>query len=77
MSVELADFDSDLCDFDGDACIPQPDTYMRVDSLSPVVMWRAQYRNFGTHETLLANWTVDVDGQDTAGIRWVAPQGGR
>jgi uncharacterized repeat protein (TIGR01451 family) len=25
-------------------------------------MWRAQYRNFGTHETLVTNHTIDVDG---------------
>ena len=33
-------------------------------------MWRLQYRNFGTHETLLGNFTVDADGNGLAGIRW-------
>jgi len=32
-------------------------------------MWRLQYRNFGTHATLVGNFTVDVGG-DQAGIRW-------
>jgi hypothetical protein len=32
-------------------------------------MWRLQYRNFGGHETLVGNFTVDV-GSDQAGIRW-------
>jgi hypothetical protein len=35
-----------------------------------VVMWRLQYRNFGTHETLVGNFVVDVDGTDHGGIRW-------
>ena len=29
-----------------------------------------RYRNFGTHESLVVNQTVDADGQDHAGIRW-------
>jgi hypothetical protein len=33
-------------------------------------MYRLQYRNFGTHETLVVNHTVDADGADHAGIRW-------
>jgi hypothetical protein len=33
-------------------------------------MFRAQYRNFGSHETLLLNHSVDATGQDIAGVRW-------
>jgi len=33
-------------------------------------MYRLQYRNFGTHETLVVNHSVDVDGTDRAGVRW-------
>ena len=33
-------------------------------------MWRSQYRNFGTHETLVGNLVTDVDGADRGGIRW-------
>jgi hypothetical protein len=33
-------------------------------------MWRLQYRNFGTHETLVGNFVTDVDGTDHGGIRW-------
>jgi hypothetical protein len=29
-----------------------------------------QYRNFGTHETLVTNHTVNVDGRKRAGLRW-------
>jgi hypothetical protein len=33
-------------------------------------MWRLQYRNFGSHETLVGNLVTDVDGTDHGGIRW-------
>src|SRR2546427_6374248 len=32
-------------------------------------MWPLAYRNFGDHQTLVANFTIDV-GSDRAGIRW-------
>src|SRR5262249_52052151 len=31
---------------------------------------RLQYRNFGTHESLVTNHTVDVDGSSHAGVRY-------
>ena len=34
------------------------------------LMYRLQYRNFGTHESLVVNHTVDADGTDHAGVRW-------
>ena len=62
-------FDSNLCGFSG-SCVPQPGGAPRLDPLSDRLMHRLQYRNFGTHETLVVNHTVDVDGADHAGIRW-------
>ena len=41
-----------------------------VDALSDRLMYRLQYRNFGDHESLVVNHTVDADGADHAGIRW-------
>ena len=41
-----------------------------MDALSDRLMYRLQYRNFGTHASLVTNHTVDVDGTDHAGIRW-------
>jgi hypothetical protein len=41
-----------------------------LDPINEVPMWRLQYRNFGTHETLVGNFTVDADGNDGHGIRW-------
>ncbi len=52
------------------SCIPQPDTTVRIDALAGrLVLFRAQYRNFGTHESIVFNHTVDAGGQQ-AGVRW-------
>jgi uncharacterized repeat protein (TIGR01451 family) len=70
--IPTAPFDTNLCAFARD-CIPQKDvgTADEVDALSDRIMHRLQYRNFGTHEVLVANQTVDVgDTPDHAGIRW-------
>jgi uncharacterized repeat protein (TIGR01451 family) len=51
-------------------CIPQPGTATRVDAISDRLMYRLQYRNFGGYATLVSNHTIDVDGNDRAGIHW-------
>jgi hypothetical protein len=52
-------------------CIPQPGTSQKVDILSyrRRPMNRLAYRNFGTHESLVTNQSVDA-GSGIAGIRW-------
>jgi subtilase family serine protease len=67
--LATAPFDSDMCGYSRN-CIPQPGTAAKVDAMSDRLMYRLQYRNFGTHEALVVNQTVDVDGADHAGIRW-------
>jgi hypothetical protein len=55
-------------------CIPQPGTTTRLDPLAyGYLMYRLAYRNFGDHEALVLNHTVDVGDQAPnvhAGIRW-------
>lgn len=67
--MTTASFDSDMCDFSR-TCIPQAGTAVKVDAMADRLMYRLQYRNFGTHESLVVNHTVDVDGNDHAGVRW-------
>ena len=69
-NIAVSEFDSDLCGLFSFDCFPQPGTTTRLDPLREVVMWRSQYRNFGTHETLVGNLVTDVDGTDRGGIRW-------
>ena len=48
---------------------PQPGTAMRLDAITDRFMYRLAYRNFGTHESLVVNHTVNV-GSGRAGVRW-------
>ncbi len=66
--VNAPDFDSNLCD--GLACVPQPAGGELLDSLGQFTMYPLTYRNFGSHQTLVGNHTVDVDGNSLAGVRW-------
>ena len=59
----------------GGTCIPQKDTTQQLDSLGDRLMYRVGYRNFGDHESLVANHSVAVGGgkrgnNGVAGIRW-------
>jgi len=58
-----------VCGFFVLNCIPQPETTQRLDPVSEWPMWPLAYRNFGSHETMVANFTIDV-GNDRAGVRW-------
>ena len=69
-SLPTTPFIYTVCGFFNFDCIPQKDVVQRVDAVSEWPMWRLQYRNFGTHETLVGNFTVDVDNTNHAGIRW-------
>lgn len=67
--LPTAPFNSNMCNF-ATGCIPQPVPGEPLDAISDRVMFRLAYRNLGTHESLVVNHTVDVDGTDHAGIRW-------
>jgi uncharacterized repeat protein (TIGR01451 family) len=67
--IAVAAFDPDLCGLSRN-CIPQPGTAVGLDAISDRLMHRLQYRNFGSHETLVVNHTVDADGTDHAGVRY-------
>ena len=57
--------------------IPQPDTDVELDSLSDRLMMHLWYRNYGDHESLVVNHTVNVgSNSDHAGIRWYEVRGG-
>ncbi|MBZ5637329.1 MAG: hypothetical protein LAO51_01080, partial [Acidobacteriia bacterium] len=55
----------------GGACIPQPSTTQTVSSLADRLMFRAAYRNFVDHESLVVSHSVDpsVSGL-VSGVRW-------
>ncbi|HSC26529.1 MAG TPA: hypothetical protein VLD67_04600, partial [Vicinamibacterales bacterium] len=67
--LPTAPFDSNMCGYSRN-CVPQAGTSVRLDAIADRVMFRLQYRNFGAYQTLVTNHTVDVNGQDHAGVRW-------
>ncbi len=69
-SVNVTEFDSNLCGLVSFSCIAQPSGANALDPLREVVMHRAQYRNFGTHQTIVGSFATDVSGTDRAGVRW-------
>jgi len=52
----------------GGTCIPQSGTIQQLDSLADRLMYRLAYRNFGDHESLVANHSVVAGG--SSGVRW-------
>jgi hypothetical protein len=68
--LKTAAFDMKLCGNNMDACIRQKGTSRRLISLSYFLMYRLQYRNFGAHQSMIVNQTVDADNTVHAGVRW-------
>ena len=68
QQISVPSFDSDFGNnWDN---IGQPNSSVELDAIPQILMYRVQYRNFGTSQTVVACHTVDVDGTDRAGIRW-------
>lgn len=71
--IPVAEFDTALpcVPLGSRNCIPQPGTTQRIDSLTvrqrPI--WRLAYRNFGDHESLVTNQSVQAR-PGIAGVRW-------
>ncbi len=68
--IPVAEFSSDLCGLVTFNCFRQLGSSTTLDPLREPIMNRPQYRNFGTHESIVGNFVVDVDGSDHGGIRW-------
>ncbi len=66
--IQTQDVDPDMCGWARN-CIPQPGG-SALDAISDRLMYRLAYRNFSDYQVLVSNHTVDVDGNDHAGIHW-------
>lgn len=74
LEIPLAAFDSFLEGVGGDsfAVLQQPGTSQRIDPIVFAMYFQAHRYNFGTHESMLFNFPVEVtDGSRISGIRWV------
>lgn len=67
--VYTANIDPDMCGYSRN-CIPQQGTSQKLDALSDRLMYRIQYRDFGTYQVMITAQTVDADGTDHAGVHW-------
>jgi N-acetylneuraminic acid mutarotase len=67
--LETTPFDSNLCNY-ARSCIPQPGTSVGLDAFGDRILHRLAYRNFGDHQGLVLNHSIDVGANDHAGIRW-------
>lgn len=63
-------FNSYFCNGSLGTCLPQPDGGPNLEALSDRLMYRLQYRNFGSYQAMVTNHTVNVDGNGHAGVRW-------
>ncbi len=73
LSVPATAYDTDGCQLEntgGFSCIPQPNG-QGIDGAEWIICNKAQYRNFGSYESFVMAFMVDVTGDDVAGIRWV------
>lgn len=68
-ALSVAPFNGTICTSRN--CIPEPGVGAGsyLDAISDRLMYRAAYRNFGDHQTLVLNHTVAA-GSGRAGIRW-------
>jgi len=54
----------------GGVCVPQPGTTQLLDSVGDRPMYRLAYRNFGDHEALVVNNSVNDPTGTFVGIQW-------
>ncbi|SFD00274.1 hypothetical protein [Pseudoalteromonas denitrificans] len=71
IKIAISEFDSDVCTggAQGFGCLKQKGSTKTLDPVREVVMYRAQYRKFAAHESIVGNFVHDA-GSDRAGIRW-------
>lgn len=70
FEVPTDPFDSVFAPF-GSGDVAQPGTNQKIDMIGGIISYAANYRSFGGHNSWVITFNVDVDGNDTAGIRWV------
>lgn len=67
--IPTANVDPEMCG-GSRACIPMPTGGESVDAIADRLMHRLQYRNFGSHQTIVTALTVDADATNHAGVHW-------
>lgn len=71
VKLNTSAFDTKICnDFNSGTCIPQKNTSQKLDAIGSIIYDKAQYRNFGTHESIVCTYMVDGNNNNVGGVRW-------
>lgn len=70
LEIPTAPFEATFAPF-GTGDVDQPGTNQKIDMIGGIISYAANYRSFGTYNTWVITFNVDVDGNDTSGVRWV------
>ncbi|CAI8337932.1 MAG: Uncharacterised protein [Flavobacterium sp. SCGC AAA160-P02] len=70
LEIPLNAFDSVFAPF-GSGDLVQPGTAQKIDMIGGIISYAVNYRMFENHNSCVITFNVDVDGNDTSGIRWV------
>jgi hypothetical protein len=74
--LSVPDFVYPVCAASRERCVPQPGTTAALEVIGDRLMYRVEYRNFGSYESVVLNHTVNASG--VAAPRWYefrAPNG--
>jgi len=67
--VTTVPFESVFSSIGGD--VEQPGTTQKIDAMSGIISYAVNYRAFDNHNSLLMTFNVNVDNNNTSGIRWI------
>lgn len=70
LEIPVDPFDSVFAPF-GTGDVDQPGTNQKIDMIGGIISYAANYRSFGSHNSWVITFNVDVDGNDTSGVRWI------
>ena len=67
IEINPSAFNSNICTANRQ-CATQP--VGKFDGRPASLMYKIQYRNFGSHESMVMNHAVNIDNDEHIGIRW-------
>lgn len=70
LEIPTLPFDSVFAPF-GTGDVNQPGTSQKIDIIGGVISYMVNYREFATHNSMTLTFSVDTDGNDSSGVRWI------
>ncbi|WP_353779465.1 GEVED domain-containing protein [Winogradskyella sp. 3972H.M.0a.05] len=69
LELNTQPFEATFAPF-GTGDVNQPGTNQKIDMIGGVISYMTNYREFGTHNSMIVTFNVDVNGNDRSGVRW-------